>query len=233
MKNLRDFAYGNMKKGQLFRSEALSHLSNEDIALLKNNKIKNVIDLRMPEEVIHEKDMDIDGFKTINLSLLPQDKESEEEMKTINVKGMQLPDYSIAYRQIVRPNRKEIWSKIFDLLLNEEGAFLFRCSQGKDRTGVVVAVVLSALGIDKETIYKDYLLTNNGLVFSPQFEQFAATLPEEVRKAFIEHFSAREQYLDAAFDEINKIYGSIDNFLKECCELDADKLARLRSKYLS
>ena len=232
MKNFRDFAYGDMKKGLLFRSEALTHLSKEDLTLLKDNRIKSVIDLRTPEEVAHEKDVVIDGIKSINLSLLPQDRESEKEMKTVDVKGMQLPDYSIAYRQIVRPNRKEIWSKIFDLLLNEEGAFLFHCSQGKDRTGVVVALILSALGIDKETIYKDYLLTNNGLVFSPQFEQFAATLPEEVRQVFIEHFSAREQYLDAAFDEIDKVYGSIDNFLKECCLLEADKLAKLKSKYL-
>ena len=232
MKNLRDFAYQNMKKGLLFRSEALTNLSQEDRELLINKGIKYIIDLRMPEEIAKAKDVVLPNVKSINFSLLIKDKDEAKEMGTVIVKGLELPDYSIAYRQIVRPNRKEIWSQIFDTLISNEGAFLFHCSQGKDRTGVAVMIILSALGIDKETIYQDYLLTNNGLVFSPDFEQFAASLPDEVRIAFIEHFSARAIYLDASYDEINKIYGSMDEFLKQCCSLDADKLSKLRNKYL-
>ena len=50
-------------------------------------------------------------------------------------------------------------------------------------------------------------------------------------KEKIKQFSNKE-YLDATFDEIDKVYGSVDKFFKECCSLDDNKLKALRDKYL-
>ena len=232
MKNFRDIGYENIKKGLLFRSEALISLSKEDQTLLMSKNLRTVVDLRTLDENQREKDMDLPSVKNVSISILPTDKESQQEIGPVNVMGLQLPDLAVCYRQLVRPNRKEMWTEIFNLLLEDNDPVLFHCSQGKDRTGVVVAMILSALGVSKETIYQDYLLTNVNPVFAPSYEQFAATLPEEVRKAFFAHFGANKEYLDAMFDEINKVYGSINSFFKECCSLDEDKLKALRTKYL-
>ena len=43
---------------------------------------------------------------------------------------------------------------------------------------------------------------------------------------------AKKEYLDAAFTEIDKVYGSIDNFFTECCSLDKDKISKIREKFL-
>ena len=218
-----------MKEGLLFRSDVLYHLNPKEKALLRDNKIKVIIDLRGKDEVEHLKDTNIKAIKFINLPLLPEKKE-DEPSPIVTIKHMTLPDMAYAYRQLVGRDIKDSWSKIFNILLdNNSGPVLFHCSAGKDRTGVVTAVILTALGIDKETIYQDYLLTNERPLY---YKKMALEMDPESREIFLEYFQAKKEYLDAAFDEINKIYGSFDNFLLETCLIDNNKLAILKDKYL-
>ena len=229
MKNFREIKYKNMKGGLLFRSDLLYHLNPKEKALLRDNNIKVVIDLRGPDEVEHLKDTNIKAIKFINLPLLPEKKE-DEPSPIVTIKHMTLPDMAYAYRQLVRRDIKDSWSKILNILLdNNSGPVLFHCSAGKDRTGVLSAVILTALGIDKETIYQDYLLTNEKPLY---YKKMALEMDEESREIFLDYFQAKKEYLDAAFDEINKIYGSFDNFLLETCLIDNNKLAILKDKYL-
>ena len=231
MKNFRELAYSNMKKGLLFRSDVLFHLNPKEKALLRDNNIKVVIDLRGKDEVEHLKDTNIKAINFINLPMLPDnDDGNDSPLKTVTIKHMTLPDMDFAYRQLVMKDRKEAWSKIFDILLNnKEGAVLFHCSAGKDRTGVVSAVILTALGIDKETVYQDYLLTNEKPLY---YKKMALQMDPESREIFLDYFQAKKEYLDAAFDEIDKEYGTFDKFLLECCLIDKNKLNILKDKYL-
>ena len=230
MKNFRDFSCGNIKKGLLFRSEALARVTSEDIALLTSKNMKLVVDLRLPDEREKDQDQDIPGATNISLPLLGQDDASAKP-KTVFVNSLELPDLGEYYRGMVSPNRKEIWTKIFDLLLEAEGGVLFHCSGGKDRTGVTAAIILSALGASKEEIYQDYLETNKNPITSPGFEQFLATLDEDTRAKLLSYSSAKKEYLDLSFTEIDKLYGSLDGFFFECCSLDAKKRGKLLEKY--
>ena len=230
MKNFREIRYQNMKPGLLFRSDVLYHLNPKEKALLRDNNIKVIIDLRGPDEVEHLKDTNIKAINFINLPLLPEKKE-DEPSPIVTIKHMTLPDMAFAYRQLVLKDRKDSWSKIFNVLLeNNDGAILFHCSAGKDRTGVVTAVILTALGINKDIIYKDYLLTNEKPLY---YKKMALEMDPESREIFLDYFQAKKEYLDAAFDEINKQYGSFNNFLAECCSLDEYKLDSLKDKYLN
>ena len=220
-----------MKRGLLFRSDLLYNLNPKEKALLRDNNIKVVIDLRNKDEVEHLKDTNIKVINYINNPMLPESKEGEgSPLKTVTIKHMTLPDMDHAYRELVSRDRKQAWSNIFNILLNNQsGAILFHCSAGKDRTGVVSAVILTALGIDKETIYQDYLLTNEKPLY---YKKLALEMDPESREIFLDYFQAKKEYLDAAFDEINKIYGSFDKFLLECCSIDQNKLNILKDKYL-
>ena len=220
-----------MKRGLLFRSDILYNLNPKEKALLRDNNIKMVIDLRNKDEVEHLKDTNIKVINYINNPMLPESKEGEgSPLKTVTIKHMTLPDMDNAYRELVSRDRKQAWSNIFNILLNNQsGAILFHCSAGKDRTGVVSAVILTALGIDKETIYQDYLLTNEKPLY---YKKLALEMDPESREIFLDYFQAKKEYLDAAFDEINKIYGSFDKFLLECCSIDQNKINVLKDKYL-
>ena len=220
-----------MKKGMLFRSDNLYHLNPKEKALLRENNIKVIIDLRNKDEVEHLRDTNIKAITFVNNPLLPEAKEGEESpLKTITIKHMTLPDMKEAYKEIVMKNRKQAWTNIFNILLNDNnGAVLFHCSAGKDRTGVLSAVILTALGIDKETIYEDYLLTNEKPLY---YKKLAKEMDPESREIFLDYFQAKKEYLDAAFEQIDKEYGSFDNFLLECCSIDENKLSILKDKYL-
>ena len=220
-----------MEPGMLFRSDLLYHLNPKEKALLRDNNIKVVIDLRNKDEVEHLGDTNIKAISFINNPMLPENKEGNESpIKTVTIKQLTLPDMDNAYRELVRRDRKDAWSNIFNILLNDNGgAILYHCSAGKDRTGVVTAVILTALGIDKETIYQDYLLTNEKPLY---YKKLALQMDPESREIFLDYFQAKKEYLDASFDEINKIYGSFDNFLLECCLVDKNRLNILKDKYL-
>lgn len=210
MKNFRE------PTSKLFRSEMLINLTDDDIEFIKKNNIKIVVDLRTPEERIKLPDVEIEGIKNISIPLLGKDEDTEKEPKLITIGKFQLPDMSAIYREMVSLKRKDAWSSIFKLLESNKGeGILFHCSGGKDRTGVVFAVVLSSLGFSKEDIYRDYLKTNENPIISPDFQQFLDALDEETRKAILLYSGANKEYLDATFDEINKLYGSLDNFLLE------------------
>ena len=146
--------------------------------------------------------------------------------------GMTLPDMAPFYKEIVGKEKKKTWTKIFKLLLkNNNKGILYHCSSGKDRTGILTAVILYALGFDKETIYKDYLLTNESPLYYK--EHVPDTLNKEQKKIWLEYFEARKEYLDISFDEIDREFGSLDNFLIENCSLDDNKIQKLKDKYLN
>ena len=232
MRNFRDLAYLGLKEGMLLRSGSLHRVYQRDIDMLENeHNLKVVVDLRSTAECIKRKDRVLKGVRQLHIPLIPETNGLAEQDPIINVGGLDLPDLKNCYRLLVVPNRKEAWTQIFALLLeNNNDGILFHCSAGKDRTGLVIAVILTALGYDKKTIYDDYLLTNQSNLYH---RKIARKIPDKKqREIFKVYFEAHKEYLDASFEEIDKQYGSMNGFLKECCSLDETKIAFLKKKYL-
>ncbi|MCR4562134.1 MAG: tyrosine-protein phosphatase [Bacilli bacterium] len=228
MRNFRDLSYLGLKQGMLLRSDVLYQLTKEEKRILKKeHNLRLIVDLRRPSERKSLKDSRIFFVRNINLPLL---EGKEGERKEVVIKHLILPDMPNFYREFVHRDRKEVWSKIFDLLLNSKHAILFHCSAGKDRTGVVIALILHALGYDKETIYEDYLLTNQNPLY---YKEIAAKKDEESKAIFLDYFQAKTAYLDETYKEIANIYGDVETFFKECCSLDETKIQKLKNKFLN
>ena len=227
MNNFRDIGYQNIHRGLLFRGCELSDLPQDDEELLFGScGIKTVIDLRSVEEVDAKKDSVISDVQVINIPLLTIAEMSEM------VQG-QFPDVAAAYRNAVKPEKKPLWTQIFEILLDEQsGPILIHCTQGKDRTGIVVAIILSALGLDKSVIYEDYERTNTFASMPAEYRAYAETMPEDIRKLFEGLFFVNRDFLEESFLEIDKQFGSLDGFLRQCCSLNDDKLMSIRQKYL-
>lgn len=112
---------------------------------------------------------------------------------------------------------------------------LFHCTAGKDRTGWVAAILLTALGVDRDTVYADYLLTN---------ERSAATV-ERIMESFTRHkvledpalilpvIRADAAYLDAAFAAVAEGWTDFESFLTDGLGLAAAELAALRANLLT
>jgi protein-tyrosine phosphatase len=112
---------------------------------------------------------------------------------------------------------------------------LVHCNGGKDRTGFAVTLVLLTLGVSRQAIVEDYLLTNRftrwttlrrvWLVF---LASRLAVRPSEMRTLL----EAREAYLDAALAAIERTHGSTDQFIREALGVSDDMRERLRAALL-
>jgi protein-tyrosine phosphatase len=119
---------------------------------------------------------------------------------------------------------------LFDRLLHSDKAVIVNCTAGKDRTGLATALVLSALGVPRDTIMQDYLLSNSALDMDRLLADAGLNaLPADAIKPLLD---VEPAYLDAAFEQIDKDYGSVENYLKRELGVDRAAIQRLRQRML-
>ncbi|RMF25401.1 MAG: tyrosine-protein phosphatase, partial [Deltaproteobacteria bacterium] len=139
--------------GLVYRADALHRLSDADIAALERLGITRVFDLRSPVEL--EKD-GVGDFERacgrhrhlplVSITLSPFDP-------TIDWKSINLLD---RYLEMLDEGRDVIRTILEEISEPDRGAVVFHCSGGKDRTGVVAAVILRTLGVSDDDIIADY-----------------------------------------------------------------------------
>jgi protein-tyrosine phosphatase len=126
------------------------------------------------------------------------------------------------------------YRRMFAELLAGRAPLAFNCSAGKDRTGVAAALVLTALGVSREAVIEDYLLTNR--YFDPRKVVRSAgqasagweKLPPDVLKVYM---SADRSYIESALKVIDAHPGGADGYLREELGLSGTELAALRDMY--
>lgn len=94
---------------------------------------------------------------------------------------------------------------------HKTGAVVYHCSAGKDRTGWATAVLLTILGVPRATVNADFLASNTFLGRSDAVEQ---------------------SWLDASFDQVNRLYGSFDRYVRDGLGVDQNAVDMLRAKLL-
>jgi protein-tyrosine phosphatase len=98
-------------------------------------------------------------------------------------------------------------------IADAKGPVLYHCTQGKDRTGLMTAILFRILGVSNQQIYADYLLSNTELA------AYNATVIAKLKffklnaAAFIPVLTVQSGYLQAAFNQISHQYGSFEKFL--------------------
>jgi protein-tyrosine phosphatase len=133
----------------------------------------------------------------------------------------------------------EQYGKILRRIVAGDLPVVEHCTSGKDRTGVFSAILLTALGVPRETVLHDYLLTEHYLLAPDSMESTRAQLqeifglaqpPEDATVKAI--MTMKPQTLEATFDNITATYGSFDAYLRDAVKLsDADR-AVLRQRLL-
>jgi protein-tyrosine phosphatase len=121
------------------------------------------------------------------------------------------------------------------LLAAEEGASLFHCHAGKDRTGIAAAIILSILGVSWENILADYLKTNvmreagNNVYFDTARRQGAAEASVAALEVVL---TVRPEFLRRSADEASKLYGSFHGYIRDGIGVTAEETRELRRMYL-
>ena len=161
---------------------------------------------------------------------------SKEDMLKLFVENSKNGEISLLYQQILFSKAGQRgYRKFFEILLESNGAVLWHCSYGKDRTGLGAALILYALGVDEQTIMEDFLLTNE--VYKDKIELSKTEISKLTDNETLLHdvvalTGVIGENLKRAFDRIKSEYGSVKNYLFNALGLDDEKIAVLREKYL-
>ncbi len=225
-----------VKWGYLFRSGQLSQLNADDQRLLHSLQLDLVCDFRRPEEQERDPSLLPDpGPVLVSLSISPGSNDSFfTEATEMNVDRQAMFDFMVEINRDFALGQKVAYSSMFDHLVQKQPTrMLFHCAAGKDRTGFAAAIILLALGVPREQVMEDYLLTAD--YFLPQQElsrlagKYEMELPAETMLPVLE---VHPQYLQAALDAIDEQFESIDHYLEDVLGMDRCKRERLRSHYL-
>lgn len=258
VKNIRDVGNykttsGKMiKKGAIIRSGDLSRMTSEDAQQLKRLGINTIIDLRTEEEIKDAEDQNIEDFQKFNCSL-PELKTkdsskrllefikssiSEEEKIWYATEYMRYVSMKQLYRDVLQSyDSVEQLRKVFDILYDKKTqGVLIHCSNGKDRTGIVVMLLQFALGMNEEEILSDYyasavpyyMITESAVLMLEQ-NGYSSEFSEKARELLginvnmiseLNHWWRENQY------------GTPEKYLREKIRIPPEKVELLREKYL-
>lgn len=250
--NFRDLGGLRTKDGRevapkrLLRCGDMSELTGETIRSLQEEyHVVNVVDLRTAEERGKAPDCEVPGARAYVLDFFPGEKlmgrgqatGSREQL--MNMQNAQLlHDYmKKLYGEFIttRTARDAIRSFVQILLETEEGATVFHCFAGKDRTGISAAVILTILGVPRDTIMEDYMETNHMRATANQvildgLRQKCAS--EEMLKAVETALSVDQDYLCTSFETAHREYGSFENYIETGLGIGQEEQKRLKELYL-
>ena len=247
--NFRDFggyvteAGRAVKRQRLFRSGALGGLTDADRAVIKALEIRLICDLRRGSEKDHMPTRWC-AEPAAELWHLPLFKDGEVSSLSTWAR-IKSPDAVRAkmidvYRALVAvPSILEKYNLLFERLARTESCpVLVHCSAGKDRTGVVCALILSALGVDRQTIIEDYLLTTRYYDSEKAWARLSSQIIDFsmaqgwTKETLGPVFGVERAYLDAAFAVIDTAHGSVDAFLTDAVGLKPATLEKIRAHLL-
>jgi protein-tyrosine phosphatase len=234
-----------VKRGLVYRANQLYHVSPEDMQKLSELGLKNSFDLRTyaerqprPDEVPPEVDVvwldvlaDAPGAGPAQNERLMQDPKAANEAFG---GGKADEGFMASYRQFVSlPSARHEFRKLF-LMLGDENELpaLFHCTTGKDRTGWAAAALLTLLGVPEKVVMEDYLRSNDYVIpmYQAVIDKFVEAGGEkEIPMTLL---GVKKKYLEAAFDEMETKYGTIEKYFSEGLGIDAAQQKALRDLYL-
>ena len=231
--------------GLVYRSNQLSGIKPDDMQKLAALNLKNAYDLRTQEERDKRPEELPPGVNYVVLDVLadsPQAGPAQleklmEDPKIANTElggGKVEEGFKASYREFVSlPSAQREFRNLFLAFGDKEQLpALFHCTTGKDRTGWAAAALLTLMGVPKDKVYEDYLRSNDNILpaYQKVIDGFVAAGGEpEIPKAIL---GVKKEYLDAAFDEMQTKYGSIENYFSEALGIDAAQQQALRDLYL-
>lgn len=237
-----------VKRGVLLRTADLSRATSNDIQRLQDvYSLATVIDLRMNMEIYAAPDPQIPGAVNIHCGIMDEEAMMKQARNVASADKVDLLIQAVKagivndklYISFLSGNQgKEGYSRMFRELeaLPEGRSLLFHCTQGKDRTGCAAMLILSALGVDEDTIMSDYVLTNtfNAKLIESERKMLEARgySGEELDKIMKAMDEVDPQYMINALEWIKANYSSVTGYITKELGVTDSQLDALKEKFL-
>ena len=247
--NFRDFGGyatvdgGRVAEGKLFRAAHLSAVNDNDLATIAGLGIDLVVDLRYKPERERQPNRFWSGGPSRHLEFAPVEASITHKVaphEAFIEQELHGPDDARRYMtqsygaRPHDPGFKRIFANTLSHMSEAGDPILIHCAAGKDRTGTLAAVILSALGVDRDTIMDDFMLTMQAVDVDAILEPASAMIakrigrditPEDLRPMF----AVEPGYLEASFDAM----GDVEGYLEGSLGLTPDRREALREHYLA
>ncbi|MDD7517719.1 tyrosine-protein phosphatase [Ruminococcus flavefaciens] len=204
---------GVTKESVFWRSDVTSVPSEEDINKLISAHITTIIDMRTDGEVKKNPNglAEIDGFEYHHFPIT----EGSGVPESLEAVPRSYMDIALAENM---PN-------VMKTLAEAKDGVLFHCTAGKDRTGVVSAIILMTCGAYREDIVNDYVVSRE--YNHKRLEAFLAAHPEVDRNIVL----ANEKSMNGFIDLFTERFGTVENYF-EAIGLSIDHIERIRSRLI-
>lgn len=221
---------GVMRAGVFYRSNALTPTTS-DLAILNTLNITTVVDLRTTAEIAATPDTLPAGAQYINADLIGN--AGNTSSITSSLAGMSLQSVNAMMEDgersfVTNDFARQGLALEFRALAEADGAAIFHCTAGKDRTGWTAAILQSIAGVSSTDIMANYLATND--YTAARINATVAVLPASIADTYRTIMGVQANWLQAGFDQILLSYGSVDNYLKQGLGLDQATIYVLRGK---
>lgn len=206
LENCRELGGYNTKDGQqtrwhsFLRSSEMSQLKEEEIEFLKAYGVRTIIDLRRKNEIEEQRNQleYRDDFDYYNIPFITQSIYDITKYKD----GPD--DFTMGDFYIELLGKKEAVKQIFETIYHaNDGAVLFHCRVGKDRTGVLAMLLLGLAGVEKKDIVSNYEISYSKL---ESLHDLESDLP-------VNYLYSNREYILQAIDYVVKYYGTYENYL--------------------
>jgi protein-tyrosine phosphatase len=224
----------------LFRSAHLAEATDADLAVLERLGVQLVIDFRGPSDKEQEGHNRLPpGVREMCIPMYDPARGNDprvilysappDEVARVYPPGRAFEQMVAASESMVtNAERARQYGEMLRAIIEADGApILIHCSAGKDRTGWGAAVVHLALGVPREHIVTDYLLSNS-------YRRSRAQRLEELERAGLDpellapFFSVHENYINAGFAALDRMHGSPAAYLREALGIDDSSIDRFR-----
>ncbi|MBO0512022.1 tyrosine-protein phosphatase [Streptomyces beijiangensis] len=217
----------SVRPGVLYRSDSLAKLAGDDWDRYLALGVRTVIDLRYPWEIEAKGRVpEHAGLTYHNLSIEHRPYDQAALGPDVPV-GRYLAD---RFDEVAHDGVKEI-RRVLEVVATEtEGPVVFHCASGKDRTGLIAALVLDLVGVPEETVVEDFALT--GLASERLLADWIAD-HEGRRPLWPGYGRAPAEIMRLFLDGIDARYGSLTGYAREQLAVDDELIAALSARLLA
>jgi protein-tyrosine phosphatase len=220
-------AGGNQTRwGAVVRSDSLAALTPAGRAALADYGVRAVVDLRLPDELAEHPNPYAEpgdhGIAYTNVSFIDPAAAPPDEVSTL----------AEDYLRMLDRYRGGVAQAMAAIAEAPDGAVLIHCAAGKDRTGLISALLLGLVGVPAESIAADYALTAECL--RPREQEWLEHGPGEraEREAILARFAPTAEVMLEVLGRLTERYGGVEQYLTEA-GVGPDHLRRLRDRLLA
>jgi len=246
--NFRDFGGhrvpgGRVRHGALYRSAHYAQATDADLERFRDMGFHAIVDLRRPGEREVTKTRRHPACRAISISYGdPSEIHEPPHLAFLREPGwthaMLLKRMAEIYRDFpYLPGHVSVFRDAFATLADAPGPVVLHCHAGKDRTGVICALILHTLGVGQQDIMTDYLRTNAESRIPERVPEVAAQFREangfDLDRDLLHHvLGVDASYLEAALDEIAKRSGSLDDYVARDLGISEAQKAEMRARLI-